>query len=375
MSSSLPPSTRPRIRVVPEDFEVEEIPLETPRGEGQHLWLWVEKRLRNTDQVLDDLAHGLGVAPREVGYAGRKDHRAVTRQWMSVPAHVEEQCKALRLPQAEILRAERHPHRLRLGELAGNRFRLRVQQVDAATADGLPQRLAGLVERGMPNRFGPQRFGRDGRNADRGAEMLRRGRLKGPRRKAMLMLSALQSRVFNRVLEQRGEAYDRLIPGDLVRWHASGELQLIDDPTAYGQQCLDGELSATGPIFGSKMRWPRGDVMAAEERAMEELDLPPLRRLDLPRGLKLYGDRRPLRVPLKDLTHQLNSETLELGFVLPPGSYATVLLEALLPGGYGEGPDPESAAQSEEGSDLTGADKGADDAAEPRQDETQKDPQ
>lgn len=337
----------PRIRVLPEDFEVEEISLEEPQGDGQHLWLWIEKRLRNTDQVLDDLAQGLGIESRQVGYAGRKDHRAVTRQWVSVPAHLESRLATLELPQTEILRAVRHPHRLRLGELSGNRFQLRVRQVDTASMAALPKCIETLRRRGMVNRFGRQRFGNDGRNAERGAEMLRRGRMHGPRRKAKLMLSALQSEVFNRVLDDRADAYDQLKVGDLAFVHASGELLQVNETTSLEERCLRCEVSATGPMFGSKMRWPRGEVILAEEKVMEDLDLPPLRRLDLPRGFKLYGDRRPLRVPLHEMDwHDGNPEegthedgSLELRFVLPPGSYATVLLEELFPAGYEEGPE------------------------------------
>ncbi len=363
---------RPRIRSQPEDFVVEELPVEEPTGRGEHLWLWIEKRLRNTEEVLDDLARGLGIEPREVGYAGRKDRRAVTRQWVSIPARVEERLATCELPQTQILRSVRHAHRLRLGELVGNRFLLRVRQIDAAQLARMAEPLATLERRGMPNRFGSQRFGRDGRNAERGAEMLRRGRLRGPRRRAMLMLSALQSAVFNRLLEARAEAYDGLLTGDIAYLHASGELLPVGDPEIFEARRLALEVSATGPIFGSKMRWPRGDVMAAEEAAMEAFDLPPLRRLDLPRSFKLFGDRRPLRVPVQELSWARlgdassgGSQDVELRFVLPAGSYATVLLEHLLVGGYEEG-EPGTATVSEEGGDLAGADEGADDAAQTR---------
>lgn len=371
---STPPS-RPRIRSRPEDFVVEELAAEEPTGDGQHLWLWIEKRLRNTDEVLDDLARGLAIEPREVGYAGRKDRRAVTRQWISIPARVEDRLATFQLSEARILRTVRHAHRLRLGELRGNRFLLRVRHVEAAQVASMAELLANLQRRGMANRFGSQRFGRDGRNAERGAEMLRRGRLRGPRRRAKLMLSALQSAVFNRVLEARGDAYDQLLPGDLAYLHRSGELLPVSDPAPYESQCLAGEISATGPMFGSKMRWPRGAVIEAEEAAMESFGLPPLRRLDLPRGLKLFGDRRPLRVPVGELSwtalddgatdRQADQQDLQLRFVLPAGSYATVLLEHLLSGGYDEGA-PLSPAGSEEGSDLTGTDESADDTSQAR---------
>ena len=355
---------RPRIRQQPEDFVVEELAAEEPKGEGQHLWLWIEKRLRNTEDVLDDLARGLDLAPQDIGYAGRKDRRAVTRQWVSIPAHAESRLADCPLPQAKILRQERHPYRLRLGELIGNRFILRLRGVAADQAAQLADALATLERRGMPNRFGAQRFGRDGQNAERGAEMLRKGRLRGPRRRAMLMLSALQSAVFNRVLENRGEAYDQLLAGDLAYVHSSGELLQVNDPSVLEGRRAAGEVSATGPLVGSTMRWPRGADIEAEEAAMEAFGLPSLRRLDLPRSIKLFGDRRPLRVPVGELAMEPladgeGGQDLELRFQLPAGCYATVLLEHLFPGGFDEG-------ASEEGGDLASADEGADDAAQTR---------
>ena len=45
-----------RIREQPEDFLVEEVPLYPALGEGPHTHLWVEKRLRTTDDVARAIA-------------------------------------------------------------------------------------------------------------------------------------------------------------------------------------------------------------------------------------------------------------------------------------------------------------------------------
>lgn len=327
----------PRIRVVPEDFLVDEVLLFPPCGSGAHLYLQIEKRLCNTEDVARSLAQALALPRREVGYAGRKDRRAVTRQWFSVPAASEERLQDWEMPGTRLVGRERHDEKLRVGELEGNRFRLKVREVDAEIGRSAAERLDSLARRGMPNRFGHQRFGRDGKNAERGAEILRRGRVRGSRRHAGLMLSALQSAVFNRVLEIRAAPLDVLLPGDVALNHATGETFLVGEAVD-SERVERFELSPTGPIFGTKMTWPRGETAEIERRAMADFDLNDPRRLDLPRGIRLFGDRRALRIQPIAVGSSWRDGVLELEFQLPAGSYATVLLEEILPDGFEEGP-------------------------------------
>lgn len=327
----------PQIRTTPEDFEVEELPLFPLSGEGHHTYLWIEKRLLNTDDVLRALCRTVGAAPREVGYAGRKDRRARTRQWFSIPTAAAAKLTDFELPGAQILTTEKHRERLRLGQLWGNRFRLAVRGVDEAGSRRVEEQLLRLKERGLPNRFGRQRFGRDGQNAMRGARLLQQDRLQGDRRGASLMISALQSAVFNRVLERRPVAIWELLPGDLVRVDGTGELLSVNDPSSFGDRLAAFKVSPTGPIFGEKMRRPGGAVAVLEAAAMVEFGLPVKERLQVPHGLKIFGDRRPLRVcPREAKATWRKDRTLLLEFDLPAGSYATVLLEELFPDGVEE---------------------------------------
>ncbi len=333
----------PRIRTAPEDFEVEERLLYALDGSGPHLYLQIEKRLCNTDEVARSLARVLDVPRRDVGYAGRKDRVAVTRQWFSVPAHAAAGLEDWRHAGARIVARELSGEKLRVGQLTGNRFRLLVREVEEQAGAEAGEQLARLTRHGMPNRFGRQRFGRDGRNVERGARILRSKRLQGNRQTAWLMVSALQSAVFNRVLELRSSPLDVLDEGDVAIDHATGEVFLVTEPPDPGR--LERfELSPTGPIFGTKMQSPRGDTAEVERRAMADLGLGDPRRLALPRGLKLFGDRRPLRVQPRDAACVWRGgvtlgqrDTLELTFELPAGSYATVLLEELFPEGFEEG--------------------------------------
>ncbi|MEL7061414.1 MAG: tRNA pseudouridine(13) synthase TruD [Acidobacteriota bacterium] len=328
----------PRIREIPEDFVVEELPAFEPSGEGPFAWLWVEKRLANTDEVAGQLARALGLAAKHVGWAGRKDRRAVTRQWFSVPA-ADADIARLELVDAEILRSTRHHHRLRPGDLRGNRFVLRVRDLDAAQAKAAALRLDGVLARGLPNRFGPQRYGRDGRNAERGLAILRAERAVGERRRARLMLSALQSAVFDRVLAARLDTLDAVWDGDVVEVHATGEQRWARGDADDQDRAERFDVSPTGLIFGTKVKATRGPMREIEEAAMRAEGLDP-RTIEPPRGLRLPGARRPLRVRPSNASLQLDpsgaSATLHVD--LPAGVYATTLLAQLFPDGIDEGP-------------------------------------
>jgi tRNA pseudouridine13 synthase len=339
----------PRLKSTPEDFLVEELPLYTPSGSGEHTWVEVEKRLRTTEEVAGALAAAAAVDPGRVGWAGRKDREAVTRQWLSVPGLPPARAATLAGDGWHVLRAVAHGERLRLGELIGNHFRLVVRDVAAGDAAAAAARLADISLHGLPNRFGAQRFGDDGRNVERGAALLRGETAPGGRRQQRLYLSALQAAIFNEALRRRPAPPRQLLPGDLALVHASGALLPVGGPTMPGnaieqlQSRADRfDLSPTGPLLGHKMRAPRGEPLERERAAAASCGAPWVPTLPRLRGHLLPGGRRPLRVPVTEVSHHHRRESLELAFVLPPGSYATVLVEELFATDptAAEGPQP-----------------------------------
>jgi tRNA pseudouridine13 synthase len=317
------------LRATPEDFRVDEIPLYPLAGHGDHTFVRVSKRLRTTEEVAADLARAAGVPARDVGYAGRKDRRAVATQWLSVPGLDPESARELALPGAVVLEAGRHPHKLRTGHLRGNRFELVVRGVPASLWEEGRRRLDACLARGVPNRFGEQRFGRDGANAERAASVLAGGAPRGRRREARFLVSALQSQVFNACLDARELPLDRVEAGDLAMRHDSGGLFVVEDVASESARAEAFEISATGPMFGTRMPRPAGPALARELRvlAAHGVDLDALRA---PPGVSLRGGRRPLRVRPQDVAHALAGDALSLSFTLPAGSYATVFVEALL---------------------------------------------
>lgn len=321
-----------RLKVEPEDFVVEEIPLYAPSGEGTHTFVWVEKRDVDTERVARALARAAGVAPRDVGYAGRKDRRAVARQWFSLPDLAPERAVDLEIPDVRVLHAARHPHKLRTGHLAGNRFDLLVRDVGEAQLAAAPAVAAVLRAEGIANRFGAQRFGRDGDNAARGLALLRGevpARRRRSRRDDRFLLSALQAEVFNRVLDERPLAPGRLELGDVALLHGSGGPFRVDDVEREQPRADAFEISPSGPLFGSRVSVePLGAPAERERAVMRSLGIPD--PLQPPRGVRLRGGRRALRVRPEGLEARAERDGLRLRFTLPAGSYATVLVEELL---------------------------------------------
>src|SRR4051812_40028172 len=156
-----------------EDFFVQELPLYEPSGQGEHVYAEFQKIGLTTFDAIDRIGRALYVSSRDIGYAGLKDARAITRQIFSIPNTTEEAVMKLKLPNIQPLWAARHGNKLRLGHLAGNRFAIKVRDVIATDVVKLSPLVEILKTRGMPNYFGEQRFGRRGDNHLLGAALVR----------------------------------------------------------------------------------------------------------------------------------------------------------------------------------------------------------
>lgn len=322
-----------RYKVEPEDFIVEELAAYEPSGQGDHLYLLIEKRLLSTMDLLHELGRALDRNERAFGIAGLKDARSVSRQWVSLEHADVAACRALTGERYRVLRAERHGNKLRLGHLRGNRFTLTLRGTAPGDVDAVRANLADLVRRGVPNYFGEQRFGKRGANLQKGLDVLAGDAhayaRKMPRRVFGLVLSAVQSEVFNRVIAARLDSLDRLLPGDLALLHRNGAVFAVEDAAAEQPRADAFEVSPSGPMPGPEMTAPTGEPLAIEQRALAELDLDVAAFTDLPFRLA-RGERRPLRVPVSEAEVVAVDAGLQLSFALPRGAYATSVLRELL---------------------------------------------
>lgn len=330
------PGTGGVLKATPADFVVEELPVYEPTGEGTHVFATIEKIDLTTPEAIRRLARALGVGDRDVGAAGMKDRRAITRQRLSFPPPVTpEAVLALDLPGIKVLDARRHGHKLRTGHLSGNTFRLVVREltcpVDEAVARARAILAALAVPPGLPNWYGEQRFGAAGDNAARGLAVLRGERpVPPPRdgREKRLLVSALQSSLFNEVLARRlaDGTFAQVIEGDVLKKVATGGTFVSPDAAVDGPRLASGEVCPTGPMFGPKMVAPTPGSAAA--RLEDEVLAAAGVRLDeFGRGGLAEGTRRPLAVPLGDAHAEATDDGgLRVTFSLPPGAYATVAL-------------------------------------------------
>jgi tRNA pseudouridine13 synthase len=351
-----------RIKTTPQDFFVEEVPLYAPSGDGTHIYFGIEKEGLTTPAAIRAIARALGCHNRAIGYAGMKDARAVTRQVLSLehvdPARIEQ----LSIPHIRVLWVNRHTNKLKLGHLSGNRFGIRIRDVHPSSVDRAGPILEQLTSSGVPNYFGPQRFGVAGNNAMVGGAALVGDYVTalqalvcttGPNdtdtchqaraqfeagayaeagslfphgyreqiqvcrslarrpddaqaafygldsRQRRLYLSALQSALFNHVVARRMPDMGHLLAGDLAWKHANGACFKVDAPGDEQARADQFEISPAGPLFGHKMRETDAVVGEIERGVLESAGLTP-QAFRSRLGKQMDGARRPFRVPLGD---------------------------------------------------------------------------
>ena len=351
-----------RIKVHLEDFQVEEIALYPMAGRGTHAFFLVTKSGVPTPVAVQRIARHCGVAPGQIGVAGMKDSQAVTSQWMSLEFANAEQLARFRDKQVRISDVTWHGNKLRLGHLAGNRFRILVRGVGEAALPAAQAVLDVLQRRGVPNFFGEQRFGMRGDTGTLGAALVRGDleefvklflgrsmpidppdckaarnafdagymdralhgwprhyteqrralvayqRKHSPRavlgaidrRLKRLFVSAFQSEVFNEVLIRRLATFDRVLLGDMAQKIDSGGIFPVEDEAAEQPRAERFEISPTGPIPGTRCHFAQGEPGRIEQEALAAVGM---RGEDFDRvgSLRLKGARRPLRFRLQDV--------------------------------------------------------------------------
>ena len=300
------------LKLLNEDFIVTELPLQLPSGEGEHIWLDIEKNGANTAFVAQQLAEAAGVQEWDVGYAGLKDRHALTRQWFSIYLPIAKgkgetpDLTQLQHPEFKVLSQSRHVKKLRPGDLQGNRFRIVLRDV-AGDRDAIESNLKAIASQGVPNYFGAQRFGHDGGNVEQGRAMLAREiRVRNPKKKG-LYLSAVRSFVFNEVLALRIQQglWGKTVPGDV----------------------MDEAGQPTGPL------WGRGRVSTSDQAQALEMGVAE-RHATLCDGMEHAGldqERRALVASPAGLSWEWpQADQLVLSFSLPAGNYATSVLNEVL---------------------------------------------
>ncbi len=328
------------IKVEPEDFCVEEVPSYEPCGQGPHLYLWVEKTNLPAEVALRRLGQRFECRPGDVGQAGIKDTRARSRQWFSVVDEAgrwsaEADPAEMDLgPGLRVLRVSRHGNRLKTGHLRGNSFDVLVREAHPEGLERAVRIMAEIQARGLPNFYGPQRFGRDGGNVTTGLALLRgergAGRAAHDRFVKRLVISAVQSHVFNRVLAHRMAVglLHTVLEGDrMVRLDSGGRFE-VQDPAAEQERFDRREVVHTAPMPGHRIGWAGGAAGQMEREGAAGLGIEPG---DFKRFGKLaLGARRESLIFPADISVEADSDGVRVRFLLPRGAYATTVLGELM---------------------------------------------
>lgn len=346
-----------------EDFRVEEIPAYEPCGEGTHVYFKIEKSGLATMRAVNDIAKALGIPARDIGAAGLKDARGITVQTLSVEHVDPERIRGIDIPRIRILDVSRHGNKLKIGHLHGNRFILRLRDVDPGRLDDLRAACDTLTARGVPNYFGQQRFGHRGDTWQLGQAVLR-GDAKevvdlmlgrpgphdtGPVLKARkhyeagrfeeaakawpfgfrdnhklarqmqklnarhgrayrtidtrllkFFVNAYQSHLFNQVLARRINEIDQVQLGDMAFRHPSGGVFRVEDVERESARAAEREISPTGPIYGGRMTRAEGAPGEIEAAVLADEGVT-VDDFDKLKRMKIHGSRRPLRFFPEDL--------------------------------------------------------------------------
>jgi tRNA pseudouridine13 synthase len=367
------PGTGGQYKAVPEDFFVEELPAYSPSGQGSHVYALIEKKGISTWDAVLKIASAMGIRRKDVGFAGMKDARAVSRQWISIE-HVDPgRLELLAIPNITICSLARHGNKIKMGHLAGNRFIIRLRELPNS-AESLPRAqavLAVLERRGVPNYFGPQRFGSRADSHELGFELLK-GRIepfmdpflgnpksgdspkvaqarqyydegryqealdswpypmrdhrralqamikaKGDKKKAFykidkflkrFLISSYQSFVFNAALAARLPMLDQLLDGDMAWKHQNGACFRVEDAAREQPRCDAFEISPTGPIIGHRMTELTGKAGEIEKPVLDQAGLTEQDFESLGR-LHIRGSRRPLRFQPREISVQTGSDS------------------------------------------------------------------
>lgn len=317
------------MRALPEDFRVFEMLAFEPSGDGEHAFLLIEKTGENTEYVARQLARFAGVRQRDVGYAGLKDRHAVTTQWFSVwlPGKQEPDWFEFESDTVKVLQTVRHARKLKRGALAGNGFELLVRDWQG-DRDRLAGQLTAIENGGIPNYYGEQRFGHQGRNLDKALELFAGARVK--RELRSIYLSAVRSFLFNQVLARRVAAgnWNKALVGDalaLDRSRGYFKTSVIDETIDNRARAC--EIHPTGVLWGAGAADVGSETLALENAVIGAFP-------DLAQGLVNEGlamDRRALRVNVENLQWRfVADDQLKLSFSLPAGSFATALVREII---------------------------------------------
>ncbi len=330
-----------------DDFVVDEVPLYEFSGSGEHLIINIRKKNITTDELIKKISKEINLHPKFIGYAGLKDKKSLSRQYISIPRKYEEFCSRIEDERVKILSKTYHNNKIRIGHLKGNRFFIRIKKLNPVDAKKLSRALKEISKEGIPNYFGYQRFGNDGDNFELGKKIASGELNLKDRKKSTFLLSSYQSYLFNNWLQKRVEmskildefepkesslalnielelaeklkkqsAFFKVFEGDLMQHYPFGKIFYAEDLDVESERFFRKEISPTGLLCGKRVKISKNFAYELEKEYIDEI-------------INESGSRRYAWIFPEDITFEYKEENFwgEISFFLPKGAYATVLLE------------------------------------------------
>ncbi len=336
-----------KIKENPEDFEVEEVPIIKLKEKGAHKVYMMTKRDISTQKAIEEIKKRYNLKNKQIGYAGAKDKRAVTKQWISIKWNKPN--KTIELPSIKLKLVGESNERILLGNLKGNKFKIKIKELNEDEIKEL-NKIKNKNEEYMPNYFGEQRFSKNNekigeliikRKFREAADMISKTEPKVkkfidekpndslgairqlPRQTALIYIHSFQSLIFNKALSRIIENYcTRTASIKLGRENLKTSREL--------EKLKFTEIPIIG--FGTKINGYKDDIKRVTKEIMEEYAITEKDFLirEAP-DLSVEGTTRKAVVEIKNLSIRTNSKekTALLQFELPKGSYATVAIKQL----------------------------------------------
>ena len=331
LATSELPGIKGVIKAKPEHFIVEEVMPYMPCGEGEHVFVTLKRSGWNTVDMARLIQKEMGIKKHDMGWGGRKDRHAVVTQTFSIRYDINTDLGEITgrlagLP-FEILSVKRHKNKIKTGHVKTNRFTLIVSKTGEQALARADAVAALLKKKGLPNFYGPQRFGNNFQNLLPACRLFS-GRHHGKNRKNPFMVSVLQSALFNIWLKERMDTgcFKSIILGDVARKTDTGGLFIVDDMESDALRFSNREIVYTGPVFGFKMKPSRDIAGSTESALMDRFGLTP----ESFRKFRAPGTRRPAILYIEDLEVKEAEEGLRFRFTLPSGAYATTVMREFI---------------------------------------------
>jgi tRNA pseudouridine13 synthase len=319
-----------KIKQIPEDFIVEEISIVKPKKTGEYTYFEVKKTNWTTQRAIQQITRRLRVSKRRIGFAGNKDKHAITTQTCSIWEIEPELIERINIKDIEIKVLGKGDERINLGDLKTNKFKIKINDVSEKELTIFNKNFPEIKKNGFLNLFGVQRFGSAG-NSDKIGNEIVNGNLKHA---VKLFISEHgdneEATKFGKYVLRHWGDWKKVInecpkflglEAAVINW-------LIRIPTDFGgalRQIPKPTLRIMVSAYQSRI-WNKTVLKA--EKLPKVLEIPALEIKRMPE-LSMCGTERKTIIKPKNLKHKVDGNTILLDFELTPGSYATVLIDAL----------------------------------------------